>query len=452
MTMWEHLGIEETKDLNRIKSSYAKSLRLHHPEEDPEGFQILKAAYDFAQKYANIKDGADTKKEELLLYIGFANYCRQNMRGTQPGSDPDEPAIDEISSDDDDARAPITHPSVPRTIPFAFNGNVSESDSKWIEDFLGKLNTLYGDFFARREAVNWEKLLKDDLFWNVDRKEEMEPVIQAYLSTHRNLPAIVWQILDDEYHWNDRIVELLKTSSAFAQIVLLETCRHWEISYSFITQESDFDFEKYLEFLRLTREAALKNNLKQMREYFNKAIAIYDKEPQIYIIVSEFLFARRENGYTDYREEYTLALDKLIDLKKDNPIYYQMRGDLNARCEDYDKAREDFLKAFELEPDNLMNLKTVVIYLQKQHMMDEAKRYMKHIQKMYPKTKIRLERQLSATADKDRLYGMLEENGRINEEVREILKFKFDPYKHGPILFVFGVILWVLFAILLRLS
>ena len=78
--------------------------------------------------------------------------------------------------------------------------------------------------------MNWEKLLKDDLFWNVDRKEEMEPVIQAYLSTHRNLPAIVWQILDDEYHWNDRIVELLKTSSAFAQIVLRETCRHGEIS------------------------------------------------------------------------------------------------------------------------------------------------------------------------------------------------------------------------------
>lgn len=33
MNMWEYLGIEKTKDLSSIKSSYARLLRSHHPEE-----------------------------------------------------------------------------------------------------------------------------------------------------------------------------------------------------------------------------------------------------------------------------------------------------------------------------------------------------------------------------------------------------------------------------------
>ena len=46
--MWDRLGIQPTGDRKTIKRAYTKLLRQYHPEEDPEGFQRLREAYEFA--------------------------------------------------------------------------------------------------------------------------------------------------------------------------------------------------------------------------------------------------------------------------------------------------------------------------------------------------------------------------------------------------------------------
>lgn len=164
MNIWECLGIEKTKDLNRIKSSYAKLLRSHHPEDDPEGFQILKTAYDFAQRFAGIKEDEDAGKEELLLEIGFNHYCRQNMRNTDNGDDRYGSKGSAFDSDASGTDIPQTPPAEQRMIPRAVYGGAGESDANWIEEFLKKLDTLYNDFSLRCQAASWENLLKEDLF------------------------------------------------------------------------------------------------------------------------------------------------------------------------------------------------------------------------------------------------------------------------------------------------
>lgn len=50
MDIWEILGIPETEDLDAIRQAYAKKLKEVHPEEDPEGFQCLHAAYQAIRK------------------------------------------------------------------------------------------------------------------------------------------------------------------------------------------------------------------------------------------------------------------------------------------------------------------------------------------------------------------------------------------------------------------
>ncbi|MGN1277164.1 MAG: hypothetical protein ACI4UK_09275 [Floccifex sp.] len=48
LDIWKILGIQATNDRKTIKRAYAKQLKLHHPEEDPEGFQLLYQAYQLA--------------------------------------------------------------------------------------------------------------------------------------------------------------------------------------------------------------------------------------------------------------------------------------------------------------------------------------------------------------------------------------------------------------------
>ena len=45
MNCWDVLGIEPTQDKKEIKKAYAKLLKQYHPEENPEEFQWIQAAY-----------------------------------------------------------------------------------------------------------------------------------------------------------------------------------------------------------------------------------------------------------------------------------------------------------------------------------------------------------------------------------------------------------------------
>lgn len=53
-SVWRVLGIAPTEDSNEIRRAYAKRLRAVHPEDDPEGFNELRLAYEAAAGWARL--------------------------------------------------------------------------------------------------------------------------------------------------------------------------------------------------------------------------------------------------------------------------------------------------------------------------------------------------------------------------------------------------------------
>lgn len=53
MTCWTVLGLPEDADKRSIKRQYASLLKQHRPDEDPEGFQRLREAYEQALEWAD---------------------------------------------------------------------------------------------------------------------------------------------------------------------------------------------------------------------------------------------------------------------------------------------------------------------------------------------------------------------------------------------------------------
>lgn len=52
-TIWDVLGIQPTDDEREIRRAYARELKLRRPDQDPQGFQELREAFDSAKRYAS---------------------------------------------------------------------------------------------------------------------------------------------------------------------------------------------------------------------------------------------------------------------------------------------------------------------------------------------------------------------------------------------------------------
>lgn len=80
MNIWTILEIEMTKDLDVIKKAYVKKIKKCKPEIDPEGFQLLRSAYEIAQQYAAGNEVVHNLEERNIdKQLKDNNQSSQNM-------------------------------------------------------------------------------------------------------------------------------------------------------------------------------------------------------------------------------------------------------------------------------------------------------------------------------------------------------------------------------------
>lgn len=161
MNIWKILGIEETKNKKAITRAYREQLTVTNPEEKPEEFKQLRAAYEEALRLANT--------EEVI-------------REKTP-----------------------------------------------VELWTDQLDSLYRDLRARNNTEAWKYLLSQEICMALDTKPLIEEAMIRYFLQHFMLSREVWNYLNEQFDFLNRIDELMEKYPAdFVENVIIAGVRNDE--------------------------------------------------------------------------------------------------------------------------------------------------------------------------------------------------------------------------------
>lgn len=292
MSIWKTLEIEPTDNITAIKKAYAKLLKVYHPEDDPEGYQRLREAFDMA-----IKNAKQMQAESLIQ----------------------SEAIDE---NEEDSYVNHVFPPWIDTNSELASTLISEHP---VHAFMEKIETLYDDFFARIELKNWEDLLSSDVIWNVEYAEAIRDRLIDFLEYHYHFPSSIWELIDKVFRFSEQEQELRFEYGEETVQFLLERIRGAkEMRYNIFKKSDDLDFEAYLHLREEAQHALMNNNLEAAESALDFAYDLYQEDPELLRMrgVYYLRIEKKERALQSFNDLLSIDPDNSDALLYRAEIYY----------------------------------------------------------------------------------------------------------------------------------
>lgn len=259
MNWWSILEISRDSDLKTIKKAYARLLKIYNPEDDAEGYQRLREAYDIAVKYSKnnqktreVMDYQENKIENEDSKNELITYYNEHCENKQLNFD--------ISKN------------------YHEKQNTKNNLNEQIEEFFYRLNEIYNDVPLRIDSTVWDDLLNSDVIWNVNSFPIIEEKIFDFLIEHKYLPPEIWTKLNNNFTWskNER-----KLYNKYSEHIVDEFLRNLKepnkLKYDFIrsinseiADEYLFEREQAYEALKDKKYAKAYNHLKNANSLFSE--------------------------------------------------------------------------------------------------------------------------------------------------------------------------------------
>ena len=303
MNIWRILEIEETIDKQEIQAAYRAKLLKTHPEDDPEGFMELRAAYEEAIKLAD-------KAERNGAVGGAGSAAGENGSadaygsGMQWGSDP---------------------------------------VGRWMQ----KVDFVYNHFSKRKNPEEWKTLLEDEAAINLDTKVHARSELLKYFMEHYFLPQEVMVILDQHFGFIENMDELSEEFPRnYLDIIIVQGLQREEYPpYRYLDGDDSCDFDDYLKTgIKLSQYISAGDTKKGLQAVEDmKSMGI--ENPFLDIDYAKVLCQ------AERYDEAAFWLEDLLEEYPEIDDVHLMMADVCFFMEDYDGAMEKYQMIFDKDPD-----------------------------------------------------------------------------------------------------
>ena len=218
--VFQILGIEETKEERALKNAYRERLAVTNPEDDPEGFKRLRAAYEEACRLARTQEQAQEQEK-------------------------------------DDTPSGL---------------------------FAEKAAVIYGDIRSRQDVAQWKLLFQEDAFVSLEEEEACRIKLLIFLMSHFKLPTEVWKLLDEKIcitKGADAIKE--RFPADFVRYLVAKCTRGEDLDFSQFKGEPDAEYDLFIQYYERSWQAIQEGELKQAEECIRNADALHITHPALEI-------------------------------------------------------------------------------------------------------------------------------------------------------------------------
>lgn len=338
MTSWELLGIDPTDNPSIIKKAYAKKLKVYHPEDDPEGYQRLREAYDMIMKHQ--KEIARRKKKQSAEEQNKITKVIDNILIHEENveqSDPEE----------------LIHPAT-----FVAVDHLAESFHKkeaLVDEFIRKVERLYDDFPSRIVIDHWAELLNSDVIWNLELKRKLSFLLLDFFVDHHYLPKEIWRLLENSFQWKDEIQASVRAfqdqvSDTFFDYYKKQLDDSPGFDYHILLEVEDINYDLFLHYREEAVDALSTNNVTKAEEYMKKALDIFSNDPELLRMYGDILF--RTNRFEAASQAFNRNLQ--LNWKDINARIYL--ATILHKTKQLDESIEQCEKILSMNPNHLDTL------------------------------------------------------------------------------------------------
>jgi len=354
MQLWDILGVEPTDDVAAIKRAYAAKLKLHHPEEDPEGYQRLREAYDQAVKWAKKRSKERSSEQEQHKLEASAALDTEQAEAYGRNEEPEEDEWEEDDDEDEEYDEESEQPYHVHRLLSYIERNESLNAKSPVESFLSQVESLYQNFNSRVDTNAWIELLNADVVWNVNLQSSLSQSLLDFLEEeHYYLPEDVWRLLEQAFHWKEQAAQdpdwfQGHYPKVYAYAVAHEQPLHR--GYSVLLQASDLDYDAFLAYREKGLLAFLEQNYHLAASLLNQAEERFDSDPDVIRLQMECSIR------LGHWENALYACNQLMKVIPDSLEAYLSRARVRLEEGHAREALQDLSRVLEQAPSHTLAL------------------------------------------------------------------------------------------------
>lgn len=352
LNKWERLGIEPTNDIKLIKRAYASKLKMYHPEDDPQGYQALREAYEWAMKQSQ----------------QHSNQVELQINSTQQVDRPqkDQDVLETQLSTYEDPPPQYTPPKV--VLDFTPLQNFA-TPHEIIDAFMQKVAKLYDDFSHRIDEACWLALLQDQVMWNISLSELLFKRVSEFLNENYYLPIDIWERLDQSFDWTGTYY---KNSNGFKESYpqiykrLIQRSPECLFNYTELLQAENMDYDYYLGKREAACIAILNHELEEAKAALVAALQQFSDDPAlIHLICTYCVLAEDLQWGREISQQGAIKYPEIQEM-------WLHRAYFNYHCHEASQALQDIESILRRTPDHLGALSLALQCHLELEQLDEA--------------------------------------------------------------------------------